>query len=220
MPSYIPDGLSDMGSDPEIDPRMRIREKMRVNKMEFYKEAELYLLELIKNLAGGGLEVENPEHSERLKQYIVRYIGTVVYNHIQYDHKEEGNYLNPFRSVPIAEIHKRRLGKCRHHAMFGQVLMQFMGITSRLLKCDTDLGKISGPHVSNLVRINYKNYLLDITNPDFDPDKKSREVFLRPIPEKDVGNIQDGTVWNFTLKGDRKRVYQKRSNMFYRIRRD
>ena len=40
IPDYIPDGLSDMGSDPSAEPNLRTREKLRVNKEQIFKQTK------------------------------------------------------------------------------------------------------------------------------------------------------------------------------------
>ena len=38
VPDYIPDGLSDMGSDDEVNPAARSREKIRIDKQKIFEQ--------------------------------------------------------------------------------------------------------------------------------------------------------------------------------------
>ena len=219
VPEYLPDGLSDMGSDPSIDPRYRSREKIRIMKKEITSEMMPELLDMLMKLGESELYPEKGDHNERIKQYIVTYISSVVRNKLKYDFKGEAK-IPKGGSVRADEIFKGGLGVCRHHAIYGQVLFQMMGITSRLLKCDVDFGDTKGPHGSGIVRINHKLYLIDITNPEKVPSKEQATVFLKPIPDKDISAIPDGREWKFNPKDGKARKYKKRSNMYFRIRRD
>jgi len=106
---------------------------------------------------------------------------------------------------------------CRHQALYVQVLLQSLGLTSQLLKCNLD----GYSHVANLLRIDNKWHVLDVTNPEKGEDGKLK-VFIRQIPEIENPYKDDlEHKWQFPAKKKDgtigSRVYQLRRNMFYRI---
>ena len=46
IPDYVPDGLSDMGSDPNLNPVERIRERIRVDKEELFGMSKDFFVNL------------------------------------------------------------------------------------------------------------------------------------------------------------------------------
>jgi hypothetical protein len=210
VPEYIPDGLSDMGSDPEADPtNRRGREKIRIDKQKIFEQSRDLFHKIFSTDIG---RMDN----EAAKQWIVQYISYFVANKMPYDKKQ-----NPFpsaeRSIRLNESFEQRLAVCRHHALYAQVLLQTFGITSRLLKCDVDFGEGSrGAHAANLVRINSRWHLLDITNPDKGKSGEG-ETFLRPIPENNVDPNSKDYEWKFRRNDGKEWRYRSRNNMFYRI---
>lgn len=216
VPKYVPDGLTDMGSDDELDPKNRGREKIRVDKRKIFTQAKK-LLQEIYSMDISRLNLENPDDLGKLKRYIIERIAHFVYTEMPYDYKNQGSGRNALRSISADEFFKQHLAVCRHHALYTQVLMQMFGLTSRLLKCDAQFGSTNAsPHASNLVRINNQWHLLDVTNPDFDNGRS--EIFLRPIPEKDIDLNARVYRWEFQRKQyGRKDTYTSRNNMYFRL---
>jgi len=215
VPSYIPDGLSDMGSDHTIDQRLRSREKIRVVKRESYKKALPDLLDAIWNLRNSKVDPA----SDEAKEYLAKHVLTVVKMKMPYDHK---NYavMPRTRSIGLHEFVDTgdAVSVCRHIAMESQIRLQALGIESRLLKCDLD----GGGHVANLVRINHRWNLADPTNPEADPkNEKFGRAFIRPIQLSEVPNQS----WQFDVYrrdangalSTKKYSYMSRNNMYYRI---
>ena len=212
IPDYVPDGLSDMGSDPTIDPSDRFREKIRVGKEEIFKLAKPLFTEIFSHDFTGWT-------AEKIKRYIVDQIGVFIYNEMPY-HEEQDPFPNPEHSIPLVAAHRDRLAICRHHAMYGQVLLQACGITSRLLKCDVNFhdGQGSVAHAANLVRIQGKWHLVDYTNPD--QNKGIGQVFHAGLQETDINlNRKQSYTWNARRKHNNEiYTYTSRNNMYYRIR--
>ena len=212
IPDYVPDGLSDMGSDPTIDPSDRFREKIRVGKEEIFKLAKPLFTEIFSH------DFTNWT-AEKIKRYIVDQIGVFIYNEMPY-HEEQDPFPNPEHSIPLVAAHRDRLAICRHHAMYGQVLLQACGITSRLLKCDVNFhdGQGSVAHAANLVRIQGKWHLVDYTNPD--QNKGIGQVFHAGLQETDINlNRKQSYTWNARRKHNNEiYTYTSRNNMYYRIR--
>lgn len=211
VPDYIPDGLSDMGSDPEIDPKKRSREKIRVKKEEIYnKYRELFY---------SVFSIDTTKiTSDQLKKYITELVAATIHNDQPYDYKNYGP-AGPFaKSIPITDIAEQKLTVCRHHALYTQVLLQAFGIASRLFKNDVNFGTGSNfnPHVSNLVRMNNRWFLLDTTNPERDPKGGPSKVLLKPISEQSVDLNNQKYEWKIE-SGDRTYTYRSRNNMYYRI---
>jgi hypothetical protein len=210
VPEYIPDGLSDMGSDPETDPADRKgREKIRIDKQKIFEQSRDLFYKIFSTDIG---RMDN----EAAKRWIVQYVSYFVANKMPYDKKQ-----NPFpsadRSIRLNESLEQQLAVCRHHALYAQVLLQTFGITSRLLKCDLDFGgRSGGAHAANLVRMNNKWNLLDITNPDIGK-KGEGETFLRPISEKNIDPNSRDYEWKLRRNDGEEWRYRSRNNMYYRI---
>jgi hypothetical protein len=210
VPEYVPDGLSDMGSDSETDPVNRSgREKIRVDKQKIFDQSKDLFYKIFST------DISRMDN-EQAKHWIVQYVSYFVANKMPYDKKQ-----NPFpsadRSIRLNESLEQQLAVCRHHALYAQVLLQTFGITSRLLKCDVDFGGGSGgAHAANLVRINNKWHILDITNPDIGKNGEG-ETFLRPIPEGSVDPNSKDYEWKFRRNDGEMWKYRSRNNMYYRI---
>jgi len=211
IPDYVPDGLSDMGSDSTIDPNDRFREKIRVGKEEIFKLAK----PLFTDIFSHDFTNWTPD---KIKRFIVDKIGVFIYNEMPY-HEKQNPFPNPNHSVALVDAHRDRLAVCRHHAMYGQVLLQACGITSRLLKCDVDFhnGHGAGGHAANLVRIQGKWHLVDFANPDQNNGKG--EVFHAGLRETDIDLNKHSYTWNARRKHNNEiYTYTSRNNMYYRIR--
>lgn len=210
VPDYIPDGLTDMGSDPVKDPSYRRgREKIRINKKEIFDESKDFFTHLFSQ------DYSNMS-LEQIKLYFARYVGYYVYHLIPYDTEKADPFPNSERSVLLVEASKKKKGVCRHHALYSQVLMQSVGLTSRLFKCDVQFGeRDAGAHACNLVRINNAWYLMDSTNPDV--ANGVPEVFIARIPETDIDLNNKDYVWRIKRKDGRTYTYHSRKNMFYTI---
>lgn len=206
VPEYLPDGYSDMGSNPEVDEEKRNkREKIYLNKAAVLKQSRQFLGNLFYN-------------NIYKKEDIVEEISAWIYRNMPYDYKDYGDKFGG-KSIRIDKLFDPNDSKsvCRHHALYTQVLNQTMGITSRMLKCNFYLnGKNLGPHASNLVRLNYQWYLLDTTNPFVKKDGTG-EVYLRKIPETNIDLNNNIYSWEFQ-DGDDHRKYVSRNNMYFRIK--
>lgn len=216
VPEYIPDGLSDMGSDPEIDPLKREREKIRVDKAKIFSRYSGRLLQLFMAIS----ESNEDPNSTNLKGFMVEFVSQAVYEELPYDRFQlaglKGVLLG--QSININYVAEHRLAVCRHQALETQVLLQALGINCQLLKCKVEFfpGR-RGAHVANLVRLNGTWYLLDVTNPDLQAN--TPKVFLREIKGLDKNPYLDDKDHVWELGSDiGLRKYILRRNMFYRIR--
>lgn len=207
IPDYIPDGLTDMGSDPTLEPQARNREKIRVNKPELFKQAKQMLCEVFALNLGS-------DDSDQAKMYLAQRVAHFVYTNMPYDYKNEV-FRNPSRSVSLDRYFDAKLAQCRHHALYTQVLLQVFGLTSRLMKSDLSInGDNPTPHANNLVRINNSWYLLDTTNPESNNGRS--QIFIKPLLEKDV-NLNTGTYTWKLQSGNDTRTYISRNNMYWKI---
>lgn len=215
VPEYIPDGLSDMGSDDEIDPSKRSREKIRIDKKKIFEQSKDFIYETFSQ------DYTN-YNLEQIKKDIIAKVAYFVYAKMPYNYQKKRSIHDIFgvKSVPINEIRDQRLAVCRHHALYTQVLLQTFGITSRLLKCDLGVDNESlGPHVANLVRINNKWYLLDVTNPD--EENGHWKIFTTPLLEKHIDPNNQSYEWiGHKTKNNKVYKYRTRNNMYYRIRKN
>lgn len=215
VPTYIPDNLTDMGSDRNVDPRNRSdREKIRINKSEIFRKAKpLFEQIYTEDLDGKDLR--------EWKESVVKKVAMFVHDSMPYNTEHRPHSSVYGRSIGIVEIIDSRLAVCRHHALMTQVLLQSFGLTSRLLKCDVafDADRYLSAHAANLVRIDNQWYLLDTTNPDVKDGKK--DVFLRKITEKDIDLNTKKYYWEFIRNKDGKKYrYQSRDNMYFKVSKD
>lgn len=216
VPEYLPDGLSDMGGEAQINPALRDREKIRVNKKLTFSRA----VDTLKNILWNIAQTDQPPNSNQVKEYIVQYIAAKTHESMPYDY----NYRAPIigamlgRSINLDDVEQHDIAVCRHHALETQVLLQAMGITSQLFKCMVRFGdKPPGGHAANLVRMNSKWYVLDTTNPEV--VGVIPKVYLRELPgvtENPYKQLSNPT-WIFDT-GDKRRQYTLRKSMHFRIR--
>ncbi len=215
VPEYIPDGLSDMGSDHRIDQRFRVREKIRVVKRESYKKALPDLLEAIWSLRESRISPASDSTAEYLAKHTLMRVKLIM----PYDDK---NYAEEprTRSVGLHEFVNtgRAVSVCRHIAMESQIRLQALGIESRLLKCNLN----EDGHVANLIKLSNTWHLTDPTNPEADPNNANCErVFTRPIVLSELPSQP----WVFQVyRRDRNGTlrfktfsYASRNNMYFRI---
>lgn len=214
VPRYVPDGLSDMGSDPNPDQTGRSREKIRINKAEILEKAKPLIFEVLSK------ELPSSVTSEQRKKWITESVAHFVYNSMPYNH-DNGKLHSMYGSdsVVLTDIAHEKLAVCRHHALMTQVLLQSFGISSRLIKSELVInGNNLGPHANNIVRMDGNWYIIDTTNPERNSDRKSSKVFIRRLPEKQIDTNMNNYEWDFDLSDGEKRGYITHSNMFYRIR--
>jgi hypothetical protein len=228
VPSYVPEGMSDMGSDKETDPKKRHgREKIRVDKAKMFEKSIDTLFDIFTQehvLTG-----MSPKDREL---WITRAISDHIHKNIKYDYQNKlaVRMHTPGASILMGgDIKELKLGVCRHHALDSQVLLQALGVDSRILKSEfSSDGKYFGPHANNLVHIEGEWYLLDTTNPESDGQTPPHDiVYLKRLPEPDGSAPEINTntrdyEWeldkmesNGTIK---KRKYKSRNNMYTRIR--
>jgi hypothetical protein len=214
IPDYIPDGLSDMGSDPSIQPGLRTREKLRVNKQEIFEQSKEFFFSIF---SYDFSSLPPQEKNERIKKFIAKRTGLYVYKTLSYDHKDEGLPMFSTHSTPLSGYADRKLAVCRQQALYTQVLLQAFGLTSRLVKSDVSFnGKNFGPHVNNAVRIEGKWYVMDTTNPE-QINLQQSDIFIKPVPETDIDLNKNVYKWSFA-NAFGTREYITRNNMHYRIR--
>lgn len=208
VPAYIPDGLVDLGSNSQMNPRYRGREMVKVDKAALFAQSHGVLMDFY-------TKDEQESSGDDAKKRAVVGFATAVYRAMPYNvagHDYGGDV------VGLHEVFDKKFALCRHHALYTQVLLQSAGITSRLFKCDLDMGDGTwGTHVANLVRINNAWYILDTTNPDEENGKG--EVFFFPInvTKQSATELPEGE-WSVQRKRDGKTWrYRSRDDMYYTI---
>lgn len=214
IPKFLPDGYSDMGWDKEIAQADRLgREKIRVDKGTDLAEIRQVMCSILwsvgkmQDATGAYIPIE----SDPAKTFMVASVANFVHSEMKYS-EEIPPLINPGRiSVNLNSIRKAGGGVCRHQAMMGQEMMQHLGITSRFYKNYLYIFAFNiGNHASNLVRINSKWYLLDITN----PDQANGKICFHPLPEPDRSSEEpSGGPYSIT-KGRRYLPY---NDAFHRI---
>ena len=201
---YLPDGYSDMGKESAIDARMRSREKIRIDKGSDLAIARPLLCSILWRATH-----RTDEHGKQLdpnstesQTAMVLEVADWIHKNIQY--RINASPLGDIgRTIVVRDFVEAREGVCRHHAMQGQLMLQHLGNNSRVFKCYMD----GGPHAAQLVEINSKWYLLDITNP------QDGKIFLKPLPPPDATRSEPQED-SYTVGG---RVYRKNHVAFHRI---
>lgn len=191
VPTYVPDGFSDMGKDKATRTSRRLmREKIRVNKKAVFTHT-FYLLMNVIALC-------------KTETGMAKMIADFIHQNVKF--RENGK--DSFRkSILLHSRIEKGIGVCRHHALLGQTLLQALGIKSQILKCF-----LGGPHACNLLEIDGKQYILDITI-----RKTDGTVFLE---EATVGQVDIGDGPQVTYSagtGENNRTYLAHNEMFYRI---
>lgn len=172
IPEYIPDGFVDMGGEASTHIGKRSREMIKVDKAAIFDRYK----PLLKNMFSRNYEGLS---SDQKKRAMFTELNWGVFNEIPYnaDHGMKG-------VINLGEVSE---GQCRHIALTFQVLAQAVGLTSRLLKCNSFIedeeGKLQGGrHAANMVRVNSKWFILDPTNPDYERKNGSFEGKLGIVP--------------------------------------
>ncbi|MBI2034548.1 MAG: transglutaminase domain-containing protein, partial [Candidatus Levybacteria bacterium] len=162
-----------------------------------------------------------PEVTEEAwEKYATERVGQYVYTQYPYDIKDRIYSMFGGHPVTLSATGEHKLMQCRHHALVAQTLLEGFGIESRLVKNNVTFDQTKTPnlrpHASNSVRIGKKWYLFDATAPEIRPDGKAY-VFLKEVPETAINLNANTYNWRFREANGRTRVYQSRSNMYYRI---
>ena len=203
IPDYIPDGFVDMWADKVLDTdRRHGREKIIINKKQiFYEEKEL----LYKILSSPSMT----------KKDMISNIFYVVANK-EYNYDVANNILWG-QSIQMHDIIKKQLLICRHKALLFQILAQTCWLTSRLLKCDVVYPNGWWSHVANLIRLDYKRYLLDATAWTRIINGK-KMYYIVPIPEQEI-DLNKNT-YKREIKNDNgiMHEYISRNNAYYQVR--
>ncbi len=217
VPSYVPDGLSDMGGDPTINPSEREREKIRVDKAKIFSKYSAQLTKLYLEISNSKLDPDDL----KIQGYIAERVSHMVYEALPYDRQcragIEGAFLG--RSIGVDDIHDKKMAVCRHHALETQVLLQAMGIQAQLFKCNVQFGNGRfGGHAANLVELDGEWFILDTTNPE--AIDRSAKVYLKKIDGVTQNPYSDGEEHTYVMdqNSDAQRTYVLRDKMYYRVR--
>jgi transglutaminase-like putative cysteine protease len=145
VPAYIPDGFSDLGRDAETGESRPGREKIRLNKARVLSQSRDILLSAI----------DRHLSTEGTARLVAREVALRM-------NARSGPALPvDGRSVALDHLYEESLGLCRHHAIYVQVLLQALGLETRMIK-----GWLSGGrHAWNAVVLEGRWHILDPTNP-------------------------------------------------------
>ena len=200
IPDYIPEGLVDMGFNPSLNER-NSREKIYIEKERLLRGSKKLFFYALEN----GLD----------EKQTIRLIADAVYQKMPLDRVNRGNNFGDKTIKLLEDIIQSPEPKavCRHQSLTAQVLIQSMGIVSRLLKCnvysDTTL---LGAHSANLVNFQNNWYLLDITI----PLKINGELkFAFAIKYEKIDTHKNNYEWKNPTTN---MIYKSRNDMFYRIK--
>lgn len=166
VPEYIPDGFVDMGGNKSANTLTRTREMIVVNKQSILEKYKPVLMDIFSR-------DYSQDTSDSKKAKMTAALAEAVYYRLPYDYSQKD--LGGGR-VDLGDMAD---GVCRHQALTFQVLAQAAGLTSRVVKnYMTSSDGRSEKHAANMVRINNKWFLFDVTNPD--TIEKNNQKFWRP----------------------------------------
>lgn len=204
IPDYIPDWFVDMWSDKRVSTDERSsREKITINKRIIFQDASSVLYDILTHPS-----LSKKNIVDRLYYYIAKK---------PYSHNVSHRWLW-WWSIRLHDVDQNNEMVCRHKALLFQVLAQACGITSKLLKCNVQFwDNTPWAHVANLIRVDYKWYIVDVTNPITGEDWKVRYA-ITPIPEKDIDLNKQKYQWTIDTNILLPRKYISRNNMYYQMR--
>lgn len=153
VPSYIPDGFVDLGSQRTVDTAERYRETIYVDKPGMYRRHRQTLFDIF------GARYDGQDQAET-ETSIADLLAKKVFDELPYDHSEPT--FNGER-VNLADLDE---GVCRHQALTFQVLAQAVGLNSKLVKGDVLAEGQRYRHAVNFVEIGGNWDLYDVTNPE------------------------------------------------------
>jgi len=181
-------------------------------------DKRLIFAQTIKNIVKYFKTPNDISSNDAAKFSVIKEVAALVYNSMPYDKAEAATYIASKGIVGVHEAFNERLAQCRHHALYTQVILQALGITSRLFKCDAEIGRgVFEPHAANLVRVNSKWYILDATNPD--SKQGVGEIFMIPMNVTDADPaLLRGKEWSSVRNNGRTWRYRSRNDMYYTIR--
>jgi transglutaminase-like putative cysteine protease len=162
---YVPDGFNDMGRDDTLDVNERTdREVIHVDKQALYERYKPVIKELLSR------DYSNMSSKEK-KGAMFQALAQKVYAQLRFD-RESAEAMGGGK-VSLAELSE---GVCRHQALTFQVLAQALGLKSEVIKGYMQFeGKAPESHAANIIRIDGKWSILDVTNPDYvEKDGKKR----------------------------------------------
>ena len=199
IPPYIPDGLSDMGGNPNLTNRDG-REKIRIRKDKIYAQHRDLINRVFSEVMNSeDIVIETAKHVFGKREYTLRPARQILPDHMLHV------------TVDLDAMNDKKVGVCRQDALNFQVLMQLFGFDVKLFKCT--LGGPTGSHATNLVRIKKQWYLIDVTNPDSDGT-----VFIQKISPTSIDLNGEDYGWSCKTRDGKKREYRNRKTMYYRIR--
>lgn len=153
---YIPDGYNDMGSNHILNPNIRGREILHVDKKSLLERYKPVLIEMFTKDYSGMTSTE-------MKKSMLSYLAQQVYFRLPTDYGDTQDLGGG--KINLANLPK---GVCRHQALTFQVLAQAAGLKTVMVKSNLRIdGAPPGAHVSNAIRVNGSWFMMDVTNPDY-----------------------------------------------------
>lgn len=207
IPDYIPNWFVDFWSDPNRENTVRSwREKMIINKNIIYRLHWEHIKKILNDM------VSQKEIVDQTYNYIY-WMKTASTPH--------NNFW--WKSVSLSEISENEEMVCRHKAITMQLLMQFFGIKSLLLKCDIRSEKSQKwwAHAANLILIDWRRHLVDPTQTIMLSNWNAIQTNFK-IQQYTIDLNQYQYNWEITkqklptLQYEKK--YRSRNNMYYQIR--
>ena len=212
---YLPDGFIDLGTDSNQNPGERYGRPMNYvdtyNTLHRHKALFAYLFA---NLDPSDINGEADEI--RYQQIIISNVALEIASTMPTGEPvqaERGGIL------PISSVVEAR---CQQHALTAQVLLQAFGVHVRLSKNylagqedinEAGLGFLGGNHVSNVVSMLGRQYMLDTTTPQTNNQGEWMFGLFRMDQQ-----LPDGSWLVKEQRGD-QRKYLERNNMYWTIQR-
>lgn len=153
VPKYIPDGFVDMGDDVNTGWDRSGREMIVVDKRQIFDAYR----PVLKDIFSGDYSQDTPAAKQKK---IFDKLAQAVDAQMPYDQLQTDLGRQKVSLAALSE------GVCRHQALTFQVLSQFAGLNSQLLKGTARIGDSVGKHATVLAEVGDAWYAYDISNPD------------------------------------------------------
>jgi hypothetical protein len=155
IPDYLMHGYTDMGTHSSPTERSG-REKIKIDKIRLVSR----LTECKRRGVSGKGEVD-----PLLAWYYNCVRKDIEFNELGVE-KLSRDFGN--ESIVLSEYLEKGLGVCRHLSIFFQLYLQEAGIDCRVVKGDLKFYIFKGRHAWNLVSLDSRVVLVDVTHPDGD----------------------------------------------------
>ncbi len=190
IPDYLMHGYTDMGTHSSPTERAG-REKIKIDKIRLAKR----LSECKKRGVSGMSEVDR-----LLAWYYDSVRRDIEFNELGVE-KLSRDFGN--ESIVLSEYLEKGLGVCRHLSIFFQLYLQEAGIDCRVVKGNLKFYIFKGRHAWNLVSLDDRVVLVDVTHPNGD-----QPFILSGTSEDDVYRRAEADSRSYEATPDEQNYYK------------